>query len=49
MISLIKPHMGNQFTIAGLSSSIQESVRVYFDQTREVDPPPPNDSKVRVC
>ena len=42
MISLIKPHMSNQ-------PFLEESIRVYLDQAREVDPPPPNDGKARVC
>ena len=49
MVLLIKPHMGNQFTIAGLSSILEESMRVYLDRTREVYPARPNDDKARVC
>ena len=49
MISLIKPHMNNRITIGGLSSSLVESICKYLDQAREVDPPPSNDGKPRVC
>ena len=49
MISLIKPHMNNRMTIGGLSSNLEESIRVYLDQAIEVDPLPPNDGKARVC
>ena len=49
MISLIKAHISNLITTGGLSSNLEESTRVYFDQAREVDPPPPNDGEARVC
>ena len=49
MISLIKPHMSNQITIGRLSSNLEGSISVYLDQAGEVDPPPPNDDKARVC
>ena len=49
MISLIKPHMSNQITIGRLSSNLEGSIRVYLDQAREVDLPPPNNGKARVC
>ena len=49
MILFIKPHMSNQITIGGLSRIVEESIRVYLDQAREVDPPSPNDGKGRVC
>ena len=49
MISLIKTHMSNQITIVGLSSNLEESIRVYPDQVREINPSPPNNGKARVC
>ena len=49
MMLLIKPHMSNRITIGGLSSNLEESIRVYLDQAREVDPSPPNAGKARVC
>ena len=49
MIWLIKPHMSNRISIGGLSSNLEESIRVCLDQAREVDPPPPNVDKARVC
>ena len=49
MISLIKPHMTNRITVGGLSSNLEESIRVYLNQAREVDPRHPNDGKARVC
>ena len=49
MIWLIKLHMSNRISIGGLSSNLEESIRVHLDQAREVDPPPPNVDKARVC
>ena len=48
IISLIKPHMTNQITIGGISNNLEEFIRVYLDQAREIDPPPSNDGKVQV-
>ena len=48
IISLIKPHMTNQITTGGISNNLEEFIRVYLDQAREIDPPPSNDGKVRV-
>ena len=41
--------MSNRVTIEDLSSNHEESIMVYLDQTREVNPQPSNDSKARVC
>ena len=49
MISITKTHMSNQITIVGLSSNLEESIRVYPDQVREINPSPSNNGKVRVC
>ena len=37
--------MSSRITIGGLSSNLEESIRVYLDQAKEVDP---NDGKARV-
>ena len=49
MILLIKPHMSNRITIGSLTINLEESIRVYLDQGREVNPPPPNNGKAQVC
>ena len=49
MISLIKPHASNRITSRGLSSNLEESIRVYLDQAREANSPPPNVGKARRC
>ena len=49
MILLITPHMRNRITIVGLTINLEESIRVYLDQAREVNPPPPNNGKTQVC
>ena len=48
MISLIKHHTSSRITIGGLSSNLEESIRVCLNQAKEVDPPSPNDGKARV-
>ena len=49
MMLLIKPHISYRITIGGLSSNLEESIKVYLDQARKVDPSPPNAGKARVC
>ena len=41
LILLIKPHMSNQIMIRGLSSNLEESIRVYLDHAGKANPPTP--------
>ena len=41
--------MSDRITIGALSINLEECIRVYLDQAREVDPPPSSDGKAQVC